>query len=279
MEVMKSLFLVMRNMTPAILMENVPAFCSFWDIFLAPWYLNVWHEEGEKGKLESVFLMASSLSELWATLKEDQGLSHGHKFVAVLVFPFSMLGPGPRDRGNVWQICDQLESQCNQILNDSAPEQKNSTPTSSFLLQMRVWLQCLCQRQTVKHQLFWQWWKSICSSTKLRGHQRQLRAMITLRVSNRTWALFSSWSPSCVTVILFVVHLVLTFFFFLKNTRLVVSVRTHSVVSSTDRPRNTREQHLHHHNHDTWQAPRPRLPHWGESAGSPAPHLPLETSL
>lgn len=96
-------------------------------------------------------------------------------------------------------------------------------------------------------------------------------------------ALFSSWSPSCVTVILFVVHLVLTFFFFLKNTRRVVSVRTHSVDSSTDRPRNTTEQHLYQHSHDTWQAPCPtevsqRLPmlltrRWSPHCRYVLPHM------
>lgn len=75
-----------------------------------------------------------------------------------------------------------------------------------------------------------------------------MMAVLSLRVNNRTWTLLS-WSPSCFTVILFVVHLVLTFFFFQKNTRFVVSVRTHSIDSSTVRPRNTTEQHLHHYNH------------------------------
>lgn len=60
------------------------------------------------------------------------------------------------------------------------------------------------------------------------------------------------------------VHLVLTFFFFRKNTRLVVSVRTHSVDSSTVRPRNTTEQQPHHHNLVTWWHHTPRLPHQGD---------------
>lgn len=38
---MKFLSLAMQNMTPAILVENVPAFSSFWDTFLAFQYLNI----------------------------------------------------------------------------------------------------------------------------------------------------------------------------------------------------------------------------------------------
>lgn len=67
-----------------------------------------------------------------------------------------------------------------------------------------------------------------------------LRGVVSLRVTNRITALLSAESPSCFTVILFVTHLVLTFFFFLKSTRRDVSVRIHSIDSSSVRPRNTR---------------------------------------
>lgn len=67
-----------------------------------------------------------------------------------------------------------------------------------------------------------------------------LRGVISLKVTNRITALLSAQSPSCFTVILFAMHLLLTFFFFMKSTRHDVSFRIQSIDSSSDSPRNTR---------------------------------------